>query len=484
MTPNAFRRGHRVIEVSWTFLRHGAVGSVYRDIVRNHVTNPHCGCEADEAVRSRARGMRRALEDLGPTFVKLGQFLSRRPDLVPLAYIEELTRLQDRTAGVPFDEIRRRLEAVCICGHGGGGHDPKPTCLHCLGVDRVFDAFEREPLASASLAQVHRARYGSRHVAVKVLRPDVLDRLNLDLALLRRSRWVVGRLLGIDRTMPVSEFVDEFRRRLLEEVNLENEALNLSRFGDTHPAGGPVEVPAVHWEFDRSDVLVMDFLPGGALSRWTGTAEEGRSLARLLGEDFARQVFLHNLFHADPHPGNILLRPDGGLAYLDLGAVGELEPRTRRSLLELLRAILRQDPDLAVHAVLAAGETDPATVDREELRRDVGRIIQLYRRRGGNRWTDEVIATARRHRIRLPRSILSYAKATMLTESLLAELDPDFELLPVIRGLVGPLLEKELADLANRLPRELAELPGPYAELLRDLPGLLRSWLGNAPADG
>lgn len=471
------RRGLRALEIAWTFLRHGVVGAVYRDVVRSHLTNPHCGCEADEAVSGRARRLREALEALGPTFVKLGQFLSRRPDLVPPAYLDELIGLQDRMPPVPYGEIRARLEDVCICGHHGGTHPARSTCLHCRGVDGVFEGFQREPLASASLAQVHRARYGGREVAVKVLKPRVLDRLNLDLSLLDRSRWIVGRLLGVERNMPVSDFVDEFRRRLLEEVNFENEALNIARFRDTHPDDGEVVAPSVHWEFDRADLLVMDYLDGTALSRWSGSPDERRRVAQALGRDFARQVFLDNYFHADPHPGNVLVLEDGGLAYLDFGAVGELEPRTRRSVLKLLRSILREDPDLAVDAVLEAGGTDPDEVDRDELRGEVGRIIQLYRRKGGVRWTDEVIETARRHRIRLPRSILSYAKATVLTESLLAELDPEFELLPVIRSLAGPLLEKELAELAQRIPRELPELPGPYVDLLRDLPGLLRSWL-------
>lgn len=480
MTPllsDPVRRGFRTVEVLHVFLRHRVVGSIWRDVVRGHVSNPHCGCDADEATRGRARRLREAFETLGPTFVKLGQFLSRRPDLVPTAYVEELTRLQDRTPAVPFEDIRARLEEVCICGRSGVSRDPRPTCLHCERIEGVFEAFEREPLASASLAQVHRARYRSADVAVKILKPGVLDRLNLDLDLLRRSRWVVGRLLAVERSMPVSEFVDEFRRRLLEEVNLENEALNVARFRESHPDGAAVGAPAVHWEFGRADLMVMDFQPGRSIGRWTGTPGEGRRLARILAEDYARQVFLQNFFHADPHPGNVLLRPDGGLAYLDFGAVGELEPATRRALLQLLRAILEQDADLATDAVLAAGGTQPEDVDREELRREVGRIIQLYRLRGGSRWTDEVIEAARRHRIRLPRSILSYAKATMLTESLVAELDPAFEMLPVMRSLVGPLMEKELTGLARRLPRELPGLPGPYADLARDLPELVRAWL-------
>jgi ubiquinone biosynthesis protein len=457
-------------------MRYRLVWAIYRDVMRGHLTNPHCACEDDLRMTRHAHRLRQALESLGPTFIKLGQFLSRRPDLVPPVYVQVLTELQEKTPAVPFATARRRLEEVCICSRRAGKHEPKPTCLHCRRLEGVFTAFDPEPVASASLAQVHRAVYGGRQVAVKFLKPGVLDRLSVDLALLERLRWLISRVLGVDRNIPAAELIGEFRRRLLEEVNFEYEALNIARFRDSHPDTGPVRAPAVYWEFERADLLVLEFIDGASLRTWHGTPEERRRLAQTIGKDFARQVCIDNFFHADPHPGNLFVEPNGRMVYLDFGAVGQLDRTARRAVLRLLRAILENDPELAVSAVLEVGQTDPAAVDIEELRADVDRIIQLYRRRGGAQWTDAVVQTARRHRIRLPRSIVLYAKAIMLNEALVNELDPGFEILPVVRRLVIPIIERELADLGTQLEHELPAVARAYAELVHDLPDMLRQW--------
>jgi ubiquinone biosynthesis protein len=489
------REGARAATIVWTLVRHRVPGALYRDVVRSHLSNPHCPCEADADMTARARRMRHALERLGPAFVKLGQFLSRRPDLLPAPYLDELSSLQEHTPPIPFEAARATLESVCVCpsAHGdreegegspGHAHDPVTACLHCRGVPGVFDRFDPEPVASASLAQVHRATYRGRPVAVKFLRPAVLDLLNRDLELLRRLRWVTGRLLGLGRNMDPEELIDEFARRLREEVNLENEALNIDRFRDAHPDDGEVGAPAVYWEFRRSDVLVMDFAEGRSLRAWRGTPSERRRLAGVLSRDFVRQVFVHNLFHADPHPGNLVVDAGGRVTYLDFGTVGRLEPPARKGLLRLLRAILEDDAELAVSAVLELGGTDPATVDRAVLAADIDRIIQLYRRRAGLRWTDEVVKVARRHRIRLPRSVLLYAKATVLSESLVTELDPEFEVLPVLTEALGPVLREELDRRLDELRRTLPELVVAYTELARRLPRLIEGRLARSARDG
>lgn len=454
--------------------------------MRNHLSNPHCQCEADAHLSRRAVRLRRALETLGPAFVKLGQFLSRRPDLLPEAYLSELSALQEHTPPVPFEAAREMLEAVCVCPSGGarrdewnppGGHAPLTACLHCGGLGGVFDRFDREAVASASLAQVHRAVYAGRPVAVKFLKPGVLDRLNRDLDLLRRLRWPTGGLLGLGGKEDARELLEEFDLRLREEVNLENEALNIERFRDGHPDDGDVRAPRVFWEFRRADVLVMDFADGQSLRAWRGTPAVRKQLAERICRDFVRQVFVQNLFHADPHPGNLRVDADGRITYLDFGTVGRLDKACRRGLLRLLRALLEDDAELAVSAVLALGNTDAETVDRHQLTADVDRIIQLYRRRAGLRWTDDVVRATRRHRIRLPRSILLYAKATMLSESLVTELDPDFELLPVLADTVGPVVQRELDDRLADLRRTLPQIAASYADLARRLPELIERLL-------
>lgn len=476
---SALQSAFRAVAIFWTLARYRLFWALYRDIVRGHLSNPHCGCEADARMTRRAARLRNALERLGPTFIKLGQFLSRRPDLFPVAYLEALAELQEEAPSVPFAEVRRRLQEVCICGHGTGAAK-KPTCLHCRGIEEVFDSFEPQPIASASLAQVHRAVYRGERVAVKLLKPGVLDRLNADLALLHRLAPLMGRALGTSRNVDSRELIAEFRRGLLDEVNFENEALNIERFRDSHPNAGAVRAPAVYWEFERADMLVLECIEGVSLRAWRGAVEERQRLARVLARDFIQQVFIDNFFHADPHPGNLIVQADGRVVYLDFGAVGALDRPSRRALLRLLQSIMEDDPDLAVEAVLEVGGTDRGTVDVHALRSDVDRIIQLYRRRGGARWSDAVVQATRRHGLRLPRSILLYAKATMLNEALVRDLDPTFELLPVAREMVAPIIGGELEDLLKRTRRDLARLPEHYAALLRDLPELLRVWLSQS----
>ena len=270
----------------------------------------------------RAERLRTVLERLGPTFIKLGQFLSRRPDLLPAPYIAQLSQLQEATPPIPFPLIRLRIEEICICSHRDGSHVTRATCLHCRRIEGVFESFDPDPVASGSLAQVHRAVYDGKPVAVKVLKPGVLDRLNADLPLLRRMQWLLGRILGIRRNMPVGEFVEEFRRRLLDEVNFEDEALNMERFRDNHAGDLRVSAPAVYWEFDRSDLLVLEFANGTSLRTWRGNSAEARQIAATIAEDFVRQVFLHNFFHADPHPGNLFIVTEGHITYLDFGYNG------------------------------------------------------------------------------------------------------------------------------------------------------------------
>lgn len=476
------RHAVRAGAILWTFTRYRLFWAIYRDVVRGHLSNPHCECDEDVRTLARARRFRAALEALGPAFVKLGQFLSRRPDILPATYLQVLSGLQEETPAISFAAARQRLEAVCICGPHGGEHEPKATCLHCRRIEGVFESFEPQPIASASLAQVHRAVYRGEAVAVKFLKPGVLDRLNTDLALLNALRWAIVGPLGIGRNVPAGELVEEFRRRLLEEVNFENEALNIERFRDTHPDGGLVRAPAVYWEFERADMLVLDLVEGASLRSWQGRPEEGHRLALTIARDFIQQVFIDNFFHADPHPGNVFVQPDGRVVYLDFGAVGQLERSARRGVLRLFHSILQNDPDLAVDAVLEVGGTDPASVDVHDLRLDIARIIQLYRRGRGKRWSDAVVHTARRHGLRLPRSILLYAKATMLNEALVTELDPEFEVLPVARGMVLPIIEKEVADRLARLRHDLPEVTSAYADVLRDLPKMLRDWLERGPS--
>jgi ubiquinone biosynthesis protein len=461
----------RAGQVLWAFGRRNLFWGLYRDLYRGHVTNRDCGCHADRAIERRAVRLRQALEELGPTFVKLGQVLSRRPDLVPPAYVRELEKLQDRAAALPFVAIQRQLTARCICTEQLHRKAHDSYCLHCHPLDKVLDAFDRRPVATASLAQVHRAIFRGHPVAVKILRPGVLDRINVDFAVLRRLPRLLLGALGLPGNVDARAFVADFRRRLLAEVDLEREGLSIERFRANRDPEATITAPAVFPEFRRSDLLVMEFVEGQPIG--AATAEwpraKRRKLAETLVRDYLKQIFVDNFFHADPHPGNLLLGPRGHVVYLDFGAVGQLGDEARRGMLRLYRAVLDSDVDSAVQAMLRLAGMEIPDVEREGLREDMDRILFLCRSRPGSRWTDELIETARRHGIPLPRSVLALAKGLVLMESLALELAPDFGFFAELEAMKWPVVARAVEAELQGLPRALEDA----AEAVRGLPTVL-----------
>src|SRR3990172_6102952 len=387
----------RTLHIFWVLGRPGLAWGLYRDLGRARLTNQDCGCEADRRIQHRAVRLRAALEELGPTFVKLGQMLSRRPDLIPRMYIEELEKLQDRAAPVSFRAIKRQLVARCICGHRMEHEQHDPHCLHCLPLETVFDDFDKVPVAAASLAQVYRAVFQGRAVAVKVLRPGVLDVINTDLAIIRRLKRLLLWGLGLTGSIDPQEFFNEFQRRLHAEVDLKAEALNIDRFRATRDPEGRITAPEVFWQFRRSDLLVMEFIEGKAIAHAMKLGRPKRQkLAQVLVRDYLKQIFIDNFFHADPHPGNLFLDKHDRLVYLDFGSVGQLDRTTRREMHQLFRAMVDADPDRAVQAVLRLGQPGSSRVDPQGLWQELDRIIYLCRSRPGSRGGGEVVEGDRR----------------------------------------------------------------------------------------
>jgi ubiquinone biosynthesis protein len=461
----------RATRILWAFGRRNLFWGLYRDLYQGQLTNQDCGCEADRRVERRAARLREALEELGPTFVKLGQVLSRRPDLAPRAYLQELEKLQDQAGPVPFRAIRAQLVARCICAEQMRHEQHDPHCLHCVPFEKIFDAFDETPVAAASLAQVHRAVFRGHPVAVKVLRPGVLDRINTDLAIMRRCRRLLIGSLGLAGSLDPREFFETFRRRLQGEVDLKAEALNIDRFRANRDPEGPITAPNVFWEFRRSDLLVMEFVEGqpiGSAARLRRAAR--RKLAQALVRDYLTQIFVDDFFHADPHPGNLFLDRDHRLVYLDFGAMGQLGAAVRRQLYQLVRAMIEADPDRALRAVLGLGQTDAARVDMDGLRQELARIIYLCRSRPGSRWSDEMIEASRRYGIRLPRGVLALAKGLVLVESVALELDPAFSFFEELQA-VAPQVGLHAAE--ERVTRDLPRLLEDYAEAIARLPALL-----------
>ncbi len=430
----------------------------------------------------RARRLREAFEALGPTFIKLGQILSRRPDLLPRPYLQELALLQDRTIPLPFSTIEQTLKQACICNTSDAGeaHEPHPLCLHCNPLSAIFPQLDPEPIASASLAQVHAATYRGEPVVLKILKPGVLDVINADMGILWRLRRVFARLFGLGRNIDVDALFAEVHRALQAEVDLGAEALHIEKFRAHNPPESGITAPRVYWGFGRDDLLVMERIEGRPLrDLHTIPLETRRELAHRIAHNFVTQLFVHNYFHADPHPGNLVLTPEGRLYYLDFGAVGRLDPHVRCAVRRMFQAVTQEDVDGAVEALLRLGNMQPGDVrDREALDHDVELILQSYQVAAGERWTDRIIEVARTHRIALPKSVLLLAKSMVLVESVAIELDPELHVMRELEGVLGPIVAREVRDQVRKAPQLLEE----YAGLVTALPELIHDWLSRNAA--
>lgn len=418
-----------------------------------------------KAAISEPEALRRAFEALGPTFIKLGQFLSIRQDLIPEEYTVELAKLQDQVPPVPEAAIRTVVERE-------------------LGapVHQLFSRWDEVPLAAASVAQVHRAALeDGREVIVKVQRPGIAQVVEVDLKILSR---VARALMAVPelRTFDPPLAVEEFRRTLVRELDFRREARSMERFAANFAGSRDVYVPDVTWNRTATRVLTMMHSPG---RRITDLSEEGEvarhALAQRLVESSLKQVFEDGFFHADPHPGNIFLLPDGRLCFHDFGIVGSLDPATTESLGTLFVAFMNQDMDGLVDEYLALGVV-PRGVDRRALKSDLAEAMEDF----FNRPLKEVslgeamvamVRIGRRHGIRQTPGLLLLGKTLLTLDGVVRQIDPEFNLVEEVKEEVSVLLRKRLRP--GRVAKELARASWEFLRMAREAPAEVRQILRN-----
>jgi ubiquinone biosynthesis protein len=381
-------------------------------------TLTHFGLEARKAASSvaRAQALRRALEQLGPTFAKLGQILSTRPDLIPPEIVDELAKLQDDVAPLTEAEVVHVMEQELR-----------------VPWEDVFASIDPEPLAAGTIGQVHRATLESgEQVVVKVQRPTAREEIMRDLGLLELFAEKALDREGLRGTVDIPALVEHLSSSLRRELDFLEEAGNVERMRELLAPYSRLDVPTIHHELSTSRLLVQGFVDGGPIVE-APEGPERREAARQLLEAFYRQVLEDGFFHADPHPGN-LLWSDGKIYLLDLGMVGQLDADVRSLLVLLLLAFWRNDPKfLAETMLLLAGEDgSPSEVDLEALEQDfaeyIGRfdVSSLQDIRIGP-MLDGMIRIAGRHHLRLPASLALSGKAFGQLQLAVAELDPKLD---------------------------------------------------------
>jgi ubiquinone biosynthesis protein len=391
--------------------------------------------------RGQAKRLREALEELGPTFAKLGQILSTRPDLISPELVEELSTLQDRCAPLTEAEVVAVMERE-------------------LGVpwEDVFESIDPEPLAAGTIAQVHRATLadGAR-VVIKVQRPTAEHDIAQDLGLLELfARKAEGRQ-SFRRVVDVPAIIDHLSSSLRRELDFGREAHNIERLREVLRPYPRLAVPGVHHDISSRRLLVMEEVQGGPI-REAPQGQARREAARQLLESYYRQILTDGFFHADPHPGNLMWWEDR-IYFLDLGMVGELEPDVRELLLLVLLAFAEDDPGFLAEVILTlAGPTVPADIDSDTFGRDVAALLEQQQQTALSEMAlapilEGMTEIALRHGVPLPASLALTGKAFAQMQLATAELDPELDAFQVAGEFVLRTVTGELR--ARTSPRRL-----------------------------
>ena len=406
-----------------------------------------------------AAGFADDLEAMGPTFVKLGQVLSTRADLLPQHYLDALSRLQDDVGPVPVADIHRVIEEDLG-----------------MAVDDIFETFHDEPLAAASVAQVHRARLADGHdVVVKVQRPGIAETVRKDLQVLADLARVVDATTEVGRRFAFVDFLDSFRTSFVAELDFRTEADNLHTFAELLADRDHLDVPTPVDRLVTRRVLTMDHVEGRRVTELTPLGRhdvDGAGIADELVRAYIDQILVKGLVHADPHPGNMLLTPDGCLVLLDLGMVARLGHRMRQHLLDLTLAIAEQRADQAVEVLEVAG-TPLSEYDRSALETH---IAELLSRHAGSSVatldTGSVMLQLSRAcgnaDLRPPAELAMVGKALLQLDEVTRCLDPGFVPNETIVDHTGALMRHQVSEGASRL--RVARTALDSARLMENLP--------------
>ena len=392
--------------------------------------------------RSEARQRRRAerltltLAELGPTFIKLAQVFAARADILPEPYLSAIGTLTDQVPALPPGVAETVVRAEL--GEVTGG---------------LFDRFDSEPLAAASLGQVHRASYRGREVVVKVLRPGVDDVVRRDLEVSFRILFLLNLLFPSHQVRAISAIVSEFSKRISDELDFREEARNAATLKRNFGADPRVVVPAVVEELTRRRVLVLEYMEGTRIDRLHERLATGElrldALMATLVDMYIKMMLEDGVFHADPHAGNLLVDPEGRLVLLDFGMVLQVERETRRRLLQTVLAAARQDVDGVINGFYELGILDP-DVDRGTVR-DAARSLMAISLRDDvsprqiQRLVEQVLHTFYEWPLMLPSNLVYFGRAAVLVEGIGLRYDPNFNALvvarPVLAGAAGRLMQ-------------------------------------------
>ncbi len=426
----------------------------------------------EELRATSARRFRETLAELGPTFIKLGQILSSRPDILPLDFIAELSQLQDSAAPMPVATVFQLIEK----GLG------RPA-------QQLFAAIDPEPMASASIAQVHRARLlGGEEVVVKVQRPGIEEQIRSDTDLLAYlARFLEGVIEETGIYTPTG-IVSEFRAAMLLELDFENEACNIEEFAKTHANRPYVVIPRLYRDLSSRTVITMEELKGVKLKTVLDSPSfpgvDRKQLARNVLEASFQQLFTDGLFHGDPHPGNVMVMEGNRIGLLDFGLVGRMSKAMQESIIVLVLAVSLRDPDSVARLLYKVGVPDQR-INLQHFRHEIHDILERYM---GLKLSEvdsgvlmaELVDLAMKYKIKIPKEYAVLSKASATTEGIVRQLDPELDVtqaaLPYARQLLYDRyspgsMSGGFLRLLLQLQGFLQDTPQQLSQILMDLEG-------------
>ncbi|MBW2515170.1 MAG: AarF/ABC1/UbiB kinase family protein [Deltaproteobacteria bacterium] len=419
---------------------------------------------------TRPQRLRMACEELGPTYIKLGQILSTRPDLVPVDILEELSRLQDEVPPFPFEDVKTVIESE-----------------FGLPAEKLFDQLDEKPLASASIGQVHKARTkDGEPVAVKFQRPDIQRTIEVDLEIMLHLATLAERHIKEFEIHRPVKIVEEFARTLEKEIDYRNEATNMERIARRFLDIPHIYIPAVFREFTTSRVLTTELIEGIKISKIESIDKAGldrKVIAERIVGLVLKQAFEHGFFHADPHPGNIFVLADNVICLVDYGMMGLVDRATREAFVDLMDSVVHQQEVKTSQVLLNLTDWDEEP-DIRALEREVADFMgrHFYKPLKDmeiGKLLQDLLHLTMRFRLRLPPDIFLMIKALSSVEGVGRALDPDFDLIAHARPFIervklerfGPKrISADVYDMMSRLLQFLHQFP----KDLMDLTGMIR----------
>lgn len=413
--------------------------------------------------KSLGERIRHVLEDLGPTFVKLGQLASTRSDLLPPGIVQELTKLQDQVPPFSSEMAKGILEQELS-----------------VPLEQVLSHFDDAPLAAASIGQVHVGKLVTgEKVAIKIQRPGISPIIRRDLDILRdfvalaerRWEWVIRYQLR--------EMVEEFADSLLAELDYSHEGRNTEKVGQQFTDNPHIHIPKIYWDYTSAKVLTMEYMDGIMLNQREVLLSRGyklKGIAQKLVDSMLNQIFIEGFFHADPHPGNLMIMKDETLAYLDFGMVGRLHGDMKEHLASLIIALMRKNTDSMVRAIDKLGMI-PEGINMSVLHGDLDRLRDEYydipfSRISIGKALSDLFGVAQRHQITLPPDIILLGKALVTLEGVIEHLDPNISIIDMAEPFGRKLVREKLNT--RRLRGKLSSGVSHLVESIIELPGQAR----------